>query len=182
MSIKKNKILENIILLLFTIVFLATCRGNDMHLEKILPNFSRLIEGKKIDDLRLRIYYISPFIFTRAPLSVDDLITRSYEYEIIVIGSELKKHISLLNQFCIDTLIPVDHKSRVDARLYYVFETKKGHKILDVSMWGDNDSIFVNGFEVKGNDAFYNVVIPFMPEYAVKDLEAYLGKIEVSTN
>ena len=54
--------------------------------------------------------------------------------------------------------------------MYYVLESKKNGKLIDVAMWGDEDNIFVNGFEVKENNIFYDVVIPFLPENEVKEL------------
>jgi hypothetical protein len=43
-------------------------------------------------------------------------------------------------------LIPAKRKSRIDARIYCFFESKKSHKIFEIAMWGyggDDDSIFV---------------------------------------
>ncbi len=74
-------------------------------------------------------------------------------------------------------MIPVKDKSDIDGRIYYKFESEKEGKILDVAMWGEEtNSIFVNGFEVEGNDMFYDVIMPFLPEDAVKDLKAYLSR------
>jgi hypothetical protein len=44
--------------------------------------------------------------------------------------------------------------------------------LASISMWGDNYSIYVNGFEVKSNDIYYEIAIPFLPENIVKYLEA----------
>jgi len=57
-----------------------------------------------------------------------------------------------------------------------LFETKKKGKILDVVMWSCDGGIVVNGVEVKDNNIFYDVIIPFLPEEAVKDLEKYMGR------
>jgi hypothetical protein len=173
---KKYILSRSIFSVLLAITILANCERGDMYQKKVLNNFSNQLEKTNLGDFTLTIYYISPFIFTRTPLSVDDLINRSHGCKIVVIGSELKKHIGLFNHFGTETLIPVENESCVDARLYYVFETKKGRKVFDVSMWGDDNSIFVNGIEIKENDIFYDVVMPFMPDDVVKDLKTYLGE------
>ncbi len=144
-----------------------------MRSEKALSNFSKLIEKKNYDDLSLTIYYISPFILTRAPLSVDDLTSFNNVKKIVISGSDLEKHMDLFEQINKDDLIPVKNKSRVNARFYYFLETVEEGKILDVAMWGNKGSVFINGLEVKGNDIFYDIVMPFLPSDAVKEFEKY---------
>lgn len=90
----------------------------------------------------------------------------------------MEKHIDLFKQITNTNLKPVKNKSRIDARFYYFFETEKQGKILDVAMWGNNASVFVNGLEVDENDVFFTVVTPFLSEDELKDLEAYLGKVD----
>ena len=69
-------------------------------------------------------------------------------------------------------MVPIKKKSSyLDARLYYVFETKKKGKIFDVAIWGIGGGIFINGFEVKDADIFYDVVIPFLPEESARKWE-----------
>lgn len=70
----------------------------------------------------------------------------------------------------------IEHIIYQDARLYYVFETKNDNKILSVTMWGNNNSIFVNCNEVKENKTFYDVITPFIPSDAVLELKSYLRK------
>jgi hypothetical protein len=71
-------------------------------------------------------------------------------------------------------LKPVKQKSLINARFYYLFETDKHDTVLEVAMWGDNKSIFVNGLEVRKNDIFYDVIIPFLPESVLNEFEAYI--------
>ncbi|MDQ6422392.1 hypothetical protein RB620_23455 [Paenibacillus sp. LHD-117] len=176
MNLQKRIIIRFPILMLLAVTILASCGGNNMRPEKALNSFSKLIENKNLDDLSLTIYYISPSILTRAPLSVDGLINSSHVHKEVANGSSLEEHIDLLNQLSNDVLIPVENKSRIDARFYYVFETKKNRKIFDVSMWGNDNSIFVNGLEVQEDDIFYDVVMPLLSEDGVKALETYLNR------
>jgi hypothetical protein len=149
-----------------------------MQSEIALNNFSKLIEKKNFDDLSLTIYYMSPFTATGYPWSAEDLISRREENKIVINGSRLEEHIDLLNQINNNVLTQVDHKSRINARLYYVFETKREGKLFSVSMWGEDNSIFVNGIEVKGNDIFYDIVMPFLPTDVVKEFRTYLNGIK----
>jgi len=163
-NLKKHMFIGFPILIVLAVTILVSCGGKDMSPEKALNSFSKLLEKENLDDLRLTIYYIDPSILTRAPLSVDGLINNSHVNKVVVNSSNLKEHIDLLNQFNLDLLQPVENNTRIDARFYYMFETKKNRKIFDVGMWGGDNSIFVNGIEVQENDIFYDVVIPFLPE------------------
>lgn len=177
MSLKKNVLLGFLALILFTTIILTICRGNDMRPEKALDNFSKLIEKGNIDDLNLTIYYYGVFKLTLYPQSKDELINETNRTKIIVSGSDLKKHLNLFNLLRSDALIPVEQESRIDARIYYVFETQKGRRAFDVTMWGSNDySIFVNGVEFKENDIFYDIIIPFLPDKEAEELSNFLGR------
>lgn len=189
---KKSIILGFLLFALLAVTIFASCGGNDMRSKKALDNFSKLIDGGDFNDFTLTIYYMSPFTLTRAPLSVDDLVygitavnetprekddkNGSYEKKIVIDGSRLEENIDLLNQIKNVTLIPVEKKSYINARIYYLFETKKDGKIFDVVLWGgyDENSMFVNEVEVKENDIFYDVLRAFLPEDAVNNLNNYV--------
>jgi hypothetical protein len=172
-KLKKSIILGFLILMLPVATILSSCGEDNMNLEIAV----KLIEQDNLGDLSLTVYYIDPLILIRAPLGVDDLLHFRDINKIVINGSNLKENIDLFKNMSKDDLIPVRNNSRLDARFYYVFETEKNRKLLDIAMWGDNNSIFVNGFEVEEDDIFYNVIIPFLPESAVKDLQAYLGYV-----
>lgn len=143
--------------------------GNYIRANKAINSFSKYIETKKIENLSLTIYYSSPAIFSQFPISVDSLISVYEHQKIFVPGNILIQHIDLLKRIESVTLIPVIKKSDLNARIYYVFETEEEGRLLDVAMWGNyRDSIFVNGFEVNANDIFYDAIIPFLPEDAIR--------------
>lgn len=119
--------------------------------------------------------HLSPYILTRQPLSEDDLVKGKFAYRVTINGERLEKHMDLLNQINNTVLIPSAHESRINARLYYVFETKKDGKLFSVSMWGDDYSMFVNGIEVQANDIFYDVAKLFLPADLVEELNTYLN-------
>lgn len=94
-------------------------------------------------------------------------------------GNLLTEHSDLFKQLGFDILIPIEKKSFekpfINARIFYVFEDSKGRKLFDVSMWGKERSVFVNGVEFRENDIFYDIIIPFLPTDIASDLEYYLG-------
>ena len=176
MNIKKVIVLGFSILILLAVTILASCGGNDMQSKKASDYFSKLTEKENLDNLSLTIYYINPSILTRAPLSVDNLINHNAVHRIVVPGIELTENSDLFKNIGNVDFIPVKKKSRINARLYYIFEAGEDGKIVDVAMWGDDSSVFVNGVEVKDNDVFYDVIRPFLTEDAVKELEIYFNR------
>jgi hypothetical protein len=172
---RKRTILILLILLLLAVaVTINFYYGDNMFSKE--TSLSEFIEQGKLRELTLTIYYVSPNILTLIPLSVDGLITWEDAYKAVINGIQLEDHIDQLRKISNADLMPVENKSYVNARLYYVFETKTHRKVYDVCMWGAGNSIFVNGIEVQSNDIFYDVVKPFLPEDAVTKLENYLTK------
>ena len=73
-------------------------------------------------------------------------------------------------------LIPVEKKSYIDARIYYVFELNGTNKLFDVILWGginDYKSLFVNGIEIEENSIFFDVMLPFLSEEETTELNNY---------
>ena len=173
MKAKKRIIISIIVFMLFGISILFF-----MYLKKPSLNVSELIEKENISDLSLTIYYMSPYTLTYIPVSsVEDLISQCDE-KIVINGSELEEHIDLFKQINNDVLVPVKKKTKdLNLRIYYILESKKNGKLFDAAMWGEEDdeeSIIVNEFEVKGNNIFYDVIIPFLPEDKAKELEKFI--------
>ena len=169
--------LTAVLLTLMLVVTINSCGGNSMNATKGLSEFSKLIEQGKLGDTSLTIYYMSPYTFTLYPYSVNDLISSLQGDKIVVSGSSLVEHIDLFSMLTSEVVTPVEHKSYIDARIYYAFENSKGRKIFDVVMWGgDDNSMFVNGTEVKGNNVFCQAIIPFLPEDAARELEKYMNR------
>lgn len=144
--------------------------------KKTSLDISELIENESINDISLTIYHLSLQSLMFFPVvSVEDLINRSSDEKIVINGSDLEEHIDLFKQIDNDILIPVKKKSSdLDLRVYYVLENKENGKLFDVAMWGDENSIFVNEIEVEGNNVFYDVIIPFLPEDEAKELEDFI--------
>jgi len=189
---KKYLLFGVIIILLITISILTRSRSNCMQTQKPFYEFSNLSDISDINDLSLTIYYLNPFFITRYPISIDDLvygitglnepirerndIHGIYDHKIIVDSYRLKEHIELIKQMSDYFLIPVEYESYIDTRIYYVFKTEECNSVLDVSMWGNNNSMFINGIEIKENKFFYDIIMPFLPEDAAFNLEAYINR------
>lgn len=182
MDTKKHIVVGFIVVLLLVSTILTSCGRGNMYSKKQFLNFSELIGNENIEDISLTIYYMSPYILTNIPLSVDSFTNSSSAKKIVINGSDLEEHINLFKQISNDDLIPIRKKSSyLDVRLYYVLESKKNGKLFDVAMWGgdgDENSIFVNEFEVKGNDIFYEAIIPFLPEDAAKEWTVFINSGE----
>ncbi|AIQ54616.1 hypothetical protein [Paenibacillus sp. FSL R7-0331] len=161
----KNKSISGCLILLIFAIAMLTSREN-IHPKEPALNISKRVAKEDINDISLTIYYLNPFILTRYPLSAEDLISFTDVQKIVIRGGDLEEPMDLLKQIN-DDLESVKKKSRVNARIYYVFESKKNGKLFDVAMWGRDSSVFVNGVEVKGNDIFYDVIKTFLPEDTV---------------
>ena len=183
-------------LILFATTMLTSCKREDIELKNLFSDFSKVIDSGNLGNLSLTIYYMSPFILTRSALSVDDLVygitavnepprekndvNGQYEIKFMIYGDELEKQIDLLKQMSNTALISGQKEIRLNARIYYVFSTEQEGKILDVAMWGfnenadDYETIFVNGYNVRANNIFYDVIMPFLSEESVEELEKYI--------
>lgn len=159
------------------VVIISSCGGSAMSAKSGVNNLIKLIERDNFNDVSLTIYYY-PYHFSQIPWSVSFLKnyvnTYAQDYKFEVESLAFLEHADIFYKLNPSVLVPVAHKSQIDAGLYYVFE-KNGRKIFDVAMSGDDDSIFVNGYEVEHNDIFYHIIIPFLPEDLAKQLEEFLS-------
>ena len=174
MNLKKRISIGFLALLLFTITVLTGCGSDNMRPEKELKTFAEIIEKGNLDNLSLTIYYIDPTILTRYPLSVDNLMNYSGVNKIVIEGKDLEEHISVFKNVTNTALQSVREKSYIDARIYYVFETEESRTVFDVIMWGANNSMFIDGLEIKETDAFCDVMIPFLPE----EITAHINNVK----
>jgi len=167
---QKSMVIGFFLLIVPTIIILFIWGRSKMNISKTTLTPHEFIEQGEYGGLGLTIYFMDPYCLTRAPIRVIDLTENQYDYKITINGSAQGDDIfnTILNPLINTELLPVENKSYVDARIYYVIETEKGQKLFDVAMWGKNNSIFVNGVQVNENKIYYDVIIPFLPEYAVK--------------
>ncbi len=136
--------------------------------------FSEIVERGDLSNLRLTIYFWHSHGLAEWNITINDIKGGLYDYKIVVKGSDLEKHIDLLEKLSNEPLIP-KQESDFDLLVYYVFTTKLGHKLYDVAIWGYDGkawNIYVNGAFVKDSDIFYDVILPFLPQDAADLLRA----------
>lgn len=169
MNIKNSIILKLLALLLIPITLFSGCDKRKAQLQQTFDTYSSMLEEGRVDELRLKIYYIAEEVYFFMPLNVDMLIHES-DTQIVVEGEELKAHIDLLKELKAEALTPVREESYLDARLCYIFETTDGEKVLEVASYGSpkgnknlkgKHDVFVNGIPVEHNDILYEVIKPF---------------------
>ena len=173
----RQKTFKFFAVLLLAVVILFSFRACDMIFKKTPVSFSELIEKGNICNLSLTIYYASPSLFSFASCSIDDLMEFSEVNKVVVNGDSLKEHVALLTQLltklCDTELVPVESKSYLNARMYYILENKLQRKTFEVAMWGSGWNVYVNGIEVQSTKILFDVVMPFLPEEAAKVWEPY---------
>jgi hypothetical protein len=166
---KKGILFKFLTLLVITIFLFISWLFYDIYNKKSSISLSEFLAQEDYEGLRLTIFYLYPHTLTWIPLNIDGLTGGLYEYKITIQGIIQEEDIFEILTFLADIdLVPVENESRIDARIYYVFETEKGQKLFDVAMWGENESLYVNGVEVEENYLFYEVIRPYLPVQATE--------------
>jgi len=165
--------------LVFFLIILSSCRGHTLPPNTAFNYITRQLDDNNLTDMTLTIYYMHPLTLTRMPVSVSDLRDGLYEYRVVVESHEMKEHLDLFSQLTSNTLISTEQRGVVNVRIYYVFESND-QILLDVAMWSMPDNIIVNGREFKSNDAFLNIIMPFLPESASSFLGGLIGEEDVA--
>jgi len=175
----KKAIILKVIILCILISFI-NYGGVNMFFKKTQISFSELLEYVYLDKLNLTIYYASILNTSPFPFSVDHLISLNSTQKFVIDSDALKEHIDLLKQIGeqIDNnvLIPTNEKSRMDARLYYVFKTKNNKSSFRVVALIGNNVMLVNDQEVKANNILIELIMPFLPESVAKELQPILKR------
>ena len=146
-------------------ITLLGCTGGRPETMDVVLKYLKAVEGDIPDNLCLTIYYISPHILTRRPLSAEDLKNFSETKVITVESDELKQHAELLRKLEYRMLQLVEEPSYMNARVCYVFELEN-KEILEVVISEIGGNVFVNGLEVQDHPIFYELIEPFLTEEA----------------
>ena len=169
----KKYIFGGFIIVLLSVITIFNSFGN-VRLKDIAPEFYELIQSGNLGDVTLTIYYMSLTVDTRL-VHIDDLVNRRFNSQKITVdGTRLEEHLDLFKQLSNVDFTPVRRRAFLDARIYYVFETEQYGNIFDVGMWGSRGhylSMFANRIELRENDIFYEIILPFLPEDMVEFLK-----------
>ncbi len=166
------------ILSIVILVYLIGWIGKFIYCNKLSWDLVKKIEAENIDDLNLIIYTHPSGVIVDPPIgTVEKLIELVEEFDeekIVVSGEEIIKNIDTLKAIKKKPIVPVVKKSIARwLDVYYVLESKKYGKLMEVSMWGiakDGDdsicsySMFVNGVEVLENSTFCEIIMPYVSE------------------
>lgn len=132
--------------------------------KQAVESFQSMLDDPASMELRLKIYYGSPSIYTRIPLSAEDVKTASWCTTISVSTQELSQHTELLKRLDTSVLKQSEELTYTNARMCYVFETGDGEPVLEIVFNHPSGGIFVNGMAVEFDPVFYEVIEPFMTE------------------
>ena len=145
------------------IVILGMKNNQKTQVEKAVTLYSEITENGIPENMCLSIYYISPYVWTRVPVSIADLCAYDDVRIIKIHHSELEEHYESLTKLDATALQTVTEKTGINARLYYVFEVDS-EKVLEVVINGPYSSIYVNGVEVHNHPVFFELIAPFVDE------------------
>ncbi|MBE7020875.1 MAG: hypothetical protein E7411_05555 [Ruminococcaceae bacterium] len=133
-------------------------------------DFSQRVENiqkEDIKELKLEIYYTDPYVFTRHPWSLEDLICCCDEKRIVE-GDKLEEFIKKLSKIDSDSLSLVSERTYPNARIAYVLKNQKKEKLLEVILWAwgteKDDFVYVNGIPIQEERFFYNLIEDYIPE------------------
>lgn len=178
MSIRKYGYLGLAVVLILMAFISTKYLVESTRLKSELNNFTQIIEQDRIKGLTLTIYYMHSDIRFRYLVN-EDFIKSYPDYKIQVSGEDLLKHKGLLANLTVVDLHKVYRKSKyLDIRVHYVFSNDNGDNILNVSMNSLVDRMLVNGYEVKVNTAYFEVIMPFIRESSVQDLKRNLSRLK----
>lgn len=153
---------------------ISNCCSNSKKSSEEKYDIFDMLECRNVDDLKLVIYYKSPFTLTRYPWDTATLI-ENCDYRIEVDGEKLEKYVDIFKQINNDVFVTVNKPSYEDVRICYTIENIHSGKNVNVALWGGNgNSIFVNGVEVEVNDIFYDVIMPFLEDDSVNELKEWI--------
>lgn len=137
-----------------------------MQLQESLVKYSEVISDNPQDDLRLTIYYMSPYVLTRKALSTTDLINHSYSKKIFVEKEALIEQLDLFRKLDATTLNPAQDHTYLNARLYYILEYGS-EVLLEVAVSQKSHNSYVNGIEIEDSTILYELITPFLTDEAL---------------
>ena len=166
-----------------------------MALEKDLKNIDidmeELIKNEDIDDLVLKLYSIDPNARYRHSFRMEHLTATPSED---VTGETLQENIELFYKINHNTLIPhrpyPEHYSNppdlrrsshltipeyfMHACIGYVLESKKNGVLLEVGFWCTNETVLVNGVEVRDSQFLYDIILAYASDEILQEFEGML--------
>lgn len=173
---KKIMAFFEIVLVVLIATMLVGCRGKHSTkdsptvLQNKMSPYTEMLLAPLPKDLTLTIYYIDFRTLTYKPINAEELTEFHNVQKIIVEYDDLIHHTDLLKRMDPSILQPVTEQSYMNARLYYVVESKEYGELLEVIISQVYGNVFVNGVEVADNSVFYEYIEPYLSEEAYSAL------------
>ena len=172
----KLKYFEKVVSFLLLVIIATAGCGSNSELKGNV-DVKKLVEKEEINDLSLTIYYMDSRVLTNMPLDVEHLMNNILTKKIVVSGSDLEKNLDLLKKINLEelTLIKEGASYYLDARVYYILESKSNGQLLEVVIGGFNPDegkscAWLNGYQVENCAILYDVILPFLPEEPFGDI------------
>ena len=164
-----KKITLKVAILITAIMALSGCVTEDMSAEVALEYLVRQIESNNLYRYRLTMYYFNlATIPSPPPRNLEDVKQSGFTTRITVGGEWLSVgwwDYELIDRLNTINLTPLGNRDETPPLpiLHYVFETTRGRKIFDVTMFSRDGGVFINGLEVEWNDVFYDIIRWHLP-------------------
>lgn len=159
-------------------------------LKRIDIDMEELIKNEDINDLVLKLYWIDPYARYRHPFRMEHLTATTPEE---VTGETLQENIELFYKINRNTLIPhrpyperysnppdlsLSHLTIPEyfmhARIGYVLESKKNGVLLEVGFWCTNETVLVNGVEVRDSQFLYDIILAYASDEILQVFDGML--------
>ena len=158
------------------VLALSGCRAQPAPLQDALADYEKVLKTDGLDGLRLSVYYIDPSILTRSPLTEEQLLSFESVQKFEVDNAQLLQHIELLKTINAEELTPVSNPSALNARLCCIFESDYAGQVLQLTLGGEANSIFVNGVEAENCELLHDLLAAFAPEEVLHVLNGYFAE------
>ena len=152
------------------VLALSGCRAQPAPLQDALADYEKVLKTDGLDGLRLSVYYIDPSILTRSPLTEEQLLSFESVQKFEVDNAQLLQHINA------EELTPVSNPSALNARLCCIFESDYAGQVLQLTLGGEANSIFVNGVEAENCELLHDLLAAFAPEEVLHVLNGYFAE------
>jgi len=155
-------------------------------LENSIAIFIEFLENADIEELSLRVYdrVLLSLPEDRRDFFELELKRLGLTHEFIVDGLTLSQYVELFKEIENTNLVPVRGRYEIESGWCFVFETESDGVLLEVCIWAfsfpslleriTNGIIYgepsrymiVNGVAIKENQTLYDMILPFLPEFA----------------
>lgn len=160
---KKGILCLAVIIKLLAVIVVVTFMNPSLRLHNAIKSFINTFGAEVPEGASLTIYYMEPWFLTRAPVDTDQIKEYSNTKVIAVPYDELVAHQTVFSKLAAASFTIIKDDYYTDARLYYVFASDNGRKMLGVTVnAGGDDTAEINGIPVKFHPILLEIIEPFL--------------------